>query len=146
MTLGTTQTTPNTGNQNFHNNTFVMGNTISLEVANISYTDGEGDETIAFDGFTTFQIRNIDDPDVALDYYIGLTGATTVSGNPTFNASLASNGTSPSLFFTAADSERVRVRNLDFQFETVPIGVPEPSSLAYAAVLGLAGLRRRRRK
>ena len=78
-----------------------------------------------------------------MDFYVGLAGATTITGDPNFNADLLSaNGTNTSLFFTAA-SGPVRLRNLDFQFEIV--GVPEPSSLMLVGLV-LSGLTVRRRR
>ena len=147
VTLGAAST-PNVNNVNWHNNNFTTGNTLSLEVANVSYTDGEGDETIAFNGFTS--IRSISfgagptTPAGNIDYYVGLLGATTVTGDPTFTPSLTSNGTSPSLFFTASNGP-VRLRDIDFQFETVA-AVPEPSSFAIiGSALACFAVRRRRR-
>ncbi len=148
VTLGTAST-PNVNNVNWHNNNFTTGNTLSLEVANISYADGEGDETAVFNGFTS--IRSISfgagptTPAGDIDYYVGLVGATTVTGDPTFTPSLTSNGTSPTLFFTAANGP-VRLRDIDLQFETVTAAVPEPSSFALiGGVFACFAVSRRRR-
>eukprot|EP00903_Cladosiphon_okamuranus_P004032 g4030.t1 len=142
VTLGTAAT-PSITNVNWHSNTFTTGNTLSLSIANVSYTDGEGDETLSFGGFTAINpISYAGTPAGDIDYYVGLLGATTITGDPTFVADLTSNGTSPTLYFTAAGGP-VRLRNVDFQFETSAI--PEPSSTALLG-LGLAGtllLRRR---
>jgi len=144
VTLGTTST-PNGNNINWHSNEFTTGDTLSLEVANISYTDGEGDETLAFKGFTSMRpaaVTSIGTPTGDIDYYVGLIGATTVTIDPTAEASLTSNGASPTVFLTAADGP-VRLRNLDFQFETSQI--PEPSSTALLCLGGLALILRRRK-
>lgn len=148
VTLGTAST-PNVNNQNWHSSLFTTGDTLSLEVANISYTDGEGDETLAFNGFTSirptsFTSASNSTPAGDIDYYVGLTGATTITDDPTFVADLiASNGTSPSLFFTASNGP-VRLRDLSFQFQTS--AAPEPSSIALVfSGIGLLVIRRRRR-
>ena len=139
VTLGT-QSTPNTSNVNWHNNTFESGDTISLEVANINYTSAES--RVAFDGFTSFRVVSFAAaPDGAFDFYVGTTGATVLNADPTFNADLESNGTSSSLFFTAGGGP-FRLRDLDLQFETSPI--PEPSSTALLGLGGLALILRRR--
>lgn len=143
VTLGATQITPNTNNVNFHSNAFEGGNTLFLQVANISYTSGES--TVTFNGFTAIQPTSYASTgDGDFDYYVGLTGASTVTGDPTFTPSLTSNGTDPTLYFTSATGQDpVRLRNLDFQFETS--AVPEPSSVALLG-LGVAGFMLRRRR
>ncbi|MGJ8656616.1 MAG: PEP-CTERM sorting domain-containing protein [Akkermansiaceae bacterium] len=141
VTLGTAST-PNVNNVNWHNNEFTSGNTLSLAVTDIVYTDGEGDETLSFDGFTAINPTNYSSAVAGdVDYYVGLLGATTITGDPTFTANLTSSGTGP-LYFTASDGP-VRLRNLDFQFETSPI--PEPSSTALLG-LGFAAFALRRRR
>lgn len=133
VTLGTAST-PNMNNVNWHNNAFTTGNTLSLEVANISYTDGEGDETVVFNGFTELRLATYSSaPAGNISYYVGLTDVTTITGDPTFEADLTSNGTSDTLYFTAADGP-VRLRQADFQFEIIP----EPGT--YALLAGLTGL------
>ncbi|MGJ8672687.1 PEP-CTERM sorting domain-containing protein [Rubritalea sp.] len=142
VTLGAAST-PNMSNINWHSNLFPEGSTLGLEVTNISYTDGEGDEAVVFNGFTSIIPTHYSNAIVGdVDYYVGLVGATTVTGDPTFNAALTSNGTDNSIYFTASDGP-VRLRNLDFQFETV--AVPEPSSVALLG-LGFGALAFRRRR
>ncbi|MEP2776223.1 MAG: PEP-CTERM sorting domain-containing protein [Luteolibacter sp.] len=143
VTLGATQITPNTNNINWHSNTFDGGSTLYLKVANISYTSS--DSTVAFNGFTGIRPANYAGTGAGdFDYYIGLLGATTITGDPTFNASLTSNGTNPELYFTSAGTQDpVRLRDVDFQFETSAI--PEPTTPAMIlGGLGMLALIRRR--
>lgn len=142
VTLGTTQVAPIV-TRNWHTGSFDAGETLSLQIANVSYTDGEGDGTIVFNGFQAITPTSYTDtPTGNIDYYVGLAGATTITDDPTFNADLlTANGTSTSLFFTAGGGP-VRLRNLDFQFETIT--VPEPSSIMLFG-LALSGLAFRRR-
>ncbi len=141
VTLGATQVTPQTdGNWE---NTFKAGNTYRWEVDNISYTDGEDDETLAFGGFTA--INTIGYAGTAAgnyDFYVGLLGATTITGVPSFTADLTSGGTSSIVYFTGA-TDAVRLRDLDFQFETTAI--PEPATLGLVVAAGVSALFIRRR-
>lgn len=150
VALGT-QITPNLANVNFVINNFQNGNTLSLEVANVVYTDGEGDEAITFQGFTAINVTDFGNPDTTgtpdgpLTTYVGTTGATAITFDPTVaNVDLTSNGTDPALFFTIAPGDGpVRLRDADFFFETIP--VPEPSSTALLGLGGLGLLLRRKR-
>ncbi len=141
VTLGTATAPKVINNVNWFDNEYSTGMTLSLEVANIVYTSSES--TVAFDGFTAIDaISYSSTPAGNISYYVGLTGATTVTGDPNFTPSLTSNGTSPTLYFTAAGGP-VRLRNLDFQFVTSAI--PEPSSFALLlGGLGMLTLIRRR--
>ncbi|MEP2777535.1 MAG: PEP-CTERM sorting domain-containing protein [Luteolibacter sp.] len=145
VTLGTTQTTARTTNVNWHSNGFDNGNTLSLQIANVAYTSAES--TVAFNGFTQLRlVRYASTPAGDIDYYVGLAGATTVTVDPSGGfgspASLTSNGTSDTLYFTAADGP-ARLRNADFNFETSAI--PEPTTPAMIlGGLGMLALIRRR--
>ncbi|CAA6689505.1 MULTISPECIES: PEP-CTERM sorting domain-containing protein [unclassified Lentimonas] len=133
VTLGTAVTPIDTG-INWVAASFAAGDTLSIELDNISYTSAES--TVAFDGFTALRASNYNStPAGNISYYVGLAGATTVTDDPTFDADLTSNGISPELYFTAAGGP-VRLRQLDFQFETSAI--PEPGT--YALLAGLTGL------
>lgn len=142
VTLGASAL-PNVNNINWHSNSFTTGNTLSLGISNVVYTDGEGDDAAVFTGFTAINPSNYSgSPAGNIDYYVGLAGATTVTGDPTFTADLTSSGTGQ-LYLTAAGGP-VRLRNLDFAFEICP--VPEPSSTALFGLAGLGLLARRVRK
>ncbi len=137
VSLGTA-ITPNINNVNWHNNAFTAGNRVSFSIGSVTYTDGEGNESAAFNGFTSINPTNYaSSPAGNLDYYVGLVGATTVTGDPTFSASL---GGASTVSFTAAGGP-VRLRNLAFSFEIVP----EPSS-AILLGLGLSGFTLLRRR
>ena len=153
VTLGSTNgipntITPNTITQNWHNNTYDDGDTIRFTVNNISYIDGEGDEDIVFNGFSSIRSVSFDNGTVStptgdIDYYVGLNGAATITGDPSFNIDLiTSNGASDTLYLTAGGGP-VRLRDLDFTFDTVP--VPEPSS-AILLGLGLSGVMLHRKR
>lgn len=123
--------------------------TTQWEVSNIMYTSGEMDGTTAvFAGFTNFS--RIDFPNGAngasVNYLIhtGPVGSTTVTSGGAGNVALTSAGTSSTVFVTAeAGAAGIRIRDLDLQFETVP--VPEPTSFAmFLGGLGMLAMRRRR--
>lgn len=149
VTLGTASA-GNTNNQNWGASNFAGGNTLSLLVQNISYSDGEGDgDTAVFDGFTG--IRKVEGGGTgagAADFAIGgLTGATIVTSPPVSgDLDISSLGSISQLFVTSqAGNGNARLRDLDLQFSTVPAAIPEPSTISIFG-LGIAGLFARRRR
>ena len=138
---------PTSSGQNWGDNTFGGGDTLSLLVQNIVYIDGEMDGNIAvFDGFTG--INPIDFNDLgSIDLAVGgaLTGQTIVATpGGSGDIDLTSLGNSAQLFLTSdTGNGNIRLRDLDLQFST--IAVPEPStfSLFGLAVVGLISRRRR---
>lgn len=137
---------PTSSGQNWGDNTFGGGETLSLLIQNIVYTDGEMDgDAIVFNGFTA--IRQVEIGAGSVDVAVGgaLTGQTIVatpSGNTDID--LSSLGNSAQLFLTSdAGNGNMRLRDLDLQFST--IAVPEPStfSMLGLAIVGLISRRRR---
>lgn len=146
VTLGT-QIQPITNNINFVQNNFEDGDTLGLEIVNINYIDGEGDETIAFDGFNAIAVVNFaQTPDGVLDVHVGLAGATAINLDPTNqNLDITSNGADSSLFFTIAPGDGpVRLRDVDFQFHLNPIPEPSTSLLLSLILFGSMFIRRRK--
>ena len=139
VTLGTQLTAIATG-RNFGAGTINTNQSVTFSIQNVVYTDGEGNETVVFTGFTnigTIQVASTTDGDN--DFYIGLLGATTIAHDTSGTLDLTSNGAATDIAITTTTN--LRFRDLDFAFETVP----EPSSTALLVLGGLALLLRRRR-
>ena len=139
------------GNINNWNTSFGDGDTLELEVTNITFTSGEMDGTTAvFAGFTN--LRRVDfngSEDNDIDYLVhtGSVGSTPLtSAAMTTAIDLTSAGNSSTVFVTAEPGVgAIRLRDLDLQFETIVAPVPEPSLLALLS-LGVVGWVTRRRR
>ena len=122
-------------------NTLEPGNSFTLSIRNIIYTDGEGDETMTFAGFNHMSKFGNGTNDLLLgttDYTtltVGGTGSEVNLGgltDVTLTTSITSGNTSQ------------RLRDLDFSFQTV---IPEPSSFALlAGCFALTSIMVRRRR
>jgi len=118
------------------------GNSFTLSIRNISYTDGEGDETMTFVGFNHMSKFGAGTE----DFYLGTIGYTTVSVGGT-GAEVNLGGLTDVTLTTSitAGTANQRLRDLDFSFETA--AVPEPSSFALlAGCFALTSIMVRRRR
>ena len=136
---------PTSSGQNWGDNTFGGGDTLSLLIQNIAYTDGEMDgNAIVFNGFTA--IREVDLGAGSINVAVGgaLTGQTIVATPDGGDIDLSSLGNSAQLFLTSdAGNGNIRLRDLDLQFSTT--AVPEPSTFTMLglAIVGLISRRHR---
>ena len=151
VTLGGQANVAGNGN-NFGNNNIGNLSTLTFEITNVVYTSAES--TVDFSGFT--EIRKVNSAPAPtngedITFYVGETGATTVlltvnNSNQDFDLTSNSDNTLLTLttdYSSLASGGLIRLRELDFAFETSLI--PEPSSTALLGLGGLALLLRRRR-
>ena len=148
VTLGT-QAAAHDANVNWGSSIVADLSTLTFEITGVTYSSAES--TVAFSGFNEIQkVGGNPSNTESVDFYFGTTGATTANitaGNQNFD--LSSNPDQASMFlaltteYDASETGNIRLRNLDFSFETSPI--PEPSSTALLGLgFGALVLRRRR--
>lgn len=152
VTLGTSVALAGFSNPHYMNNYVGDGNTnnvtagdsFQVNIANISYTSGEGftNPGISFDGFNSISKFGGGDADI----FIGTTSAVTKAVG-TENGPISLDGVSNLVVTTALTSgtSNQRWRDLNFSF-TVPdsAAVPEPSSALILLIGAVVCLARRR--